>query len=274
MKSLAVAATVSLWYASSAVDAFTTTRSVLLQKHGLFAKDKWDMLIDEDEDEDLQFIGGPPVPRDMKYNMYNLQKQRGNYESMKAVGGKDIANDVYAKDPEDDTFWFVGKIARVGDVTVERAMARRKSLKVLIVLSLRSKTHNTFLSIVWPMIEEHAARLRPVELYPKWGKLELWVAPGDSEIDVAYCKPEIQFVQMFREIDGEADISKTVRNVEIGFQGELYESNEEGFRTKRTADGRPVKPEVQATSTARQPTEGELDELMEVLNSQIESNSE
>ena len=82
----------------------------------------------------------------MKYNMYNLQKQRGNYESMKAVGGKDIANDVYAKDPEDDTVWFVGKIARVGDVTVERAMARRKSLKVLIVLSLRSKTHNTFLS--------------------------------------------------------------------------------------------------------------------------------
>lgn len=221
MKSLAVAAAVSLWYASSAVDAFTTTRSVLLQKHGLFAKDKWDMLIDEDEDEDLQFIGGLPVPRDMKYNMYNLQKQRDNYESMKAVGGKDIANDVYAKDPEDDTFWFVGKIARVGDVTVERAMAR-----------------------LWPMIEEHAARLRPVELYPKWGKLELWVAPGDSEIDVAYCKPEIQFVQMFREIDGEADISKTVRNVEIGFQGELYESNEEGFRTKRTADGRPVKPEV------------------------------
>ena len=48
------------------------------------------------------------------------------------------------------------------------------------------------------MIEEHAARLRPNELYPKWGSIQLWVAPGDSEVDVAYCKPEIQFVQMSR----------------------------------------------------------------------------
>ena len=239
-----------------AVNAFISSSSSTrcggaLPKKGLFAKDKWDMLIDEDEDEDLQFLGGPPVPRDMRYNMYNLQRQRENYESMKAVGGKDITNDVYARDPEEETFWFVGKIARVGDVTVEKAMAR-----------------------LWPMIEEHSARLRPVELYPKWGKLQLWVSPGDSELDVAYCKPELQFVQMFREIDGIEDISKAVRNVEIGFQGELYENNEEGFRTQRSADGKAVKPEVKATSTDRQPTEAEMDEMMEVLNSQIEANSD
>jgi hypothetical protein len=245
--------------ASSAAVAnafITTTAPILstrcaLREKGLFAKDKWDMLIDEDEGEDLQFIGGPPVPRDMKYNMYNLQKQRENYASMKAVGGVDITNDVYARDPEEDTFWFVGKIARVGDVTVEKAMAR-----------------------LWPMIEEHSARLRPVELYPKWGKLELWVSPGDSELDVTYCKPELQFLQMFREIDGIEDISKAVRNVEVGFQGELYENNEEGFRTVRTADGKAVKPELQATTTDRQPTEAELDEMMEILNSQVEAAGE
>ena len=257
MTSLLLAA--SLWMTSSMVNAFTTSSTApilfstrcALPKKGLFAANKWDMLIDEDEDEDLQFVGGPPVPRDMKYNLYNLQKQRENYESMKAVGGKDITNDVYARDPEDDTFWFIGKIARVGDVTVEKAMAR-----------------------LWPMIEEHSARLRPVELYPRWGKLELWVTPGDSELDVAYCKPELQFVQMFREIDGVEDISKAVRNVEIGFQGELYENNEEGFRTVRTADGKAVKPAVTATSTDRQPSEAEMDELMEVLNSQVEASSE
>lgn len=78
----------------------------------LFVKDKWDMLIDEDEEEDLRFEG-PPVPRDMKYNMFNINRQRENFVSIKEVAGKDLTNDVYARDPETDTFWFVGKVARV-----------------------------------------------------------------------------------------------------------------------------------------------------------------
>ena len=71
------------------------------------------MLIDEDEDEDLQFNGGPPVPRDMKYNMFNINRQRENFESIKGVAGKDLTNDVYARDGETDTFWFIRKVARV-----------------------------------------------------------------------------------------------------------------------------------------------------------------
>ena len=118
----------------------------------------------------------------------------------------------------------------------------------------------------WPLIEEHSARLRPAELYPKWGSIELWVAPGDSEVDVAYCRPEIQFIQMFRGSDEEAS---SVRNVEVGFQGELYENGEEGFRTVRTADGKPAKPEIMSDGENRRPSEAEMDELMEMLNSQI-----
>mmetsp|Transcript_29632 Transcript_29632/g.50460 ORF Transcript_29632/g.50460 Transcript_29632/m.50460 type:complete len:258 (-) Transcript_29632:153-926(-) len=206
------------------------------------AANKWDMLIDEDEDEDLQFDGGPPVPRDMKYNMFNIQRQRENFESIKSVAGKDLTNDVYARDPETSTFWFVGKVARVSDIPLEKAIARQ-----------------------WPMIEEHSCRLRPAELYPKWGKLQLWTAPGDSELDVAYCKPELQFVPMSRDVDGASD----VRNVEIGFAGELYENDEEGFRTERTEDGLAVKPEIQSTAEQRQPTEAELDDMMEMLNAQV-----
>lgn len=204
---------------------------------------KWDMLIDEDEDEDLQF-NGPPVSRDMKYNLFNIQRQRTNFESIKTVAGKELINDVYARDPDSETFWFVGKIAHVTDVPLEKAIARQ-----------------------WSMIEEHSARLRPAELYPKWGKLELWVAPGDSELDVAYCKPEIVFLQMFIDVDGACD----VRNVEVGFAGELYESNEEGFRTVRTADGKAKMPEIQSSVDRRQPTEAELDDMMEMLNSQMVS---
>ncbi len=116
------------------------------------------------------------------------------------------------------------------------------------------------------MLEEHSARLRPAELYPKWGSLELWVAPGDSELDVAYCKPEITFTQMNKDVDGASEI----KNVLVGFAGELYEGDEEGFRTKRTEDGKAVKPEIQSTVDQRQPTESELDDMMEMLNSQVE----
>ena len=77
------------------------------------------MLIDEDEDDDLQF-NGPPVSRDMKYNMFNIQRQRENFESIKTVAGKELTNDVYARDPKTDTFWFIGKVARVsGELSFE-----------------------------------------------------------------------------------------------------------------------------------------------------------
>lgn len=119
------------------------------------------------------------------------------------------------------------------------------------------------------MIEEHSARLRPAELYPKWGTLELWVAPGDSEMDVAYCKKEIVFVQMFRDLE----YASEVRNIEVGFAGELYENDEEGFRTTRTADGKAVR-EIQSSVDRRQPTDKELDDMMEMLNSQVAAESD
>lgn len=211
------------------------------------SSNKWDMLIDEDEDDDLQFTGGPPVPRDMKYNLFNIKRQRENFDSIKAVAGNDLTNDVYARDAETDTFWFIGKVARVSDVSLDKAVARQ-----------------------WSMIEEHSCRLRPVDLYPKWGSLQLWTAPGDSEIDVAYCKQELVFVQMSSDVDDSLD----VKNSEVGFAGELYESNEEGFRTKRTDDGKAVKQEIQVPAEQRQPTEAEMDDMMEVLNSQVEASDD
>ena len=119
----------------------------------------------------------------------------------------------------------------------------------------------------WPLIEEHAARLRIAELYPKWGSIELWIAPGDSEMDVAYNRPHIQFLQMSRDVDD----ASSVRNVEIGFAGELYDEGEEGFQTKRTADGKPMKAEIKSEEEKRQPSEADMDELMEMLSNQVPS---
>jgi hypothetical protein len=78
----------------------------------LSASNKWDLLIDEGEDEHLQF-NGPPVPRDMKYNLFNIKRQRENFESIKVVSGKELINDVYARDSDTDVYWYVGKVARV-----------------------------------------------------------------------------------------------------------------------------------------------------------------
>lgn len=206
----------------------------------------WDRLIREDEDEDLVFEYGnrDPPPRDMKYSIYNINRQREHYNSIREVSSKDLSNDVYARDPNTDTYFFVGKIARVSDVTPASAVARQYNL-----------------------IEEHSARLRPIELYPSWGSIELWLAPGDSELDVAYCKPDIRFIRVDREVDGSIEVP----NSSCGFAGELYESNEEGFRTQRTEDGFAAKPEVQTQQ--RQPSDAEMDELMETLSSKVQSGS-
>ena len=75
-------------------------------------------------------------------------------------------------------------------------------------------------------------------------------------------------MQMSRDVDGAAD----VRNVGIGFTGELYENDEEGIQTKRTDDGKPVKAEFKSPEEQQQATAEELDEFMETLNAQAESN--
>jgi hypothetical protein len=93
--------------------------------HVSASRSKWDELIDEDEDDAMQFNGGPPVPRDMKYNLINIKRQRENYDSIRTVSGIELINDVYCRDAETSVFWFVGKVARVSDVTIEKAIARQ-----------------------------------------------------------------------------------------------------------------------------------------------------
>ncbi len=191
--------------------------------------DKWDDLDDEKE----EFVyKGPPIPKDMRYIEFNVVRQNHNFSAIRQAGGPDMTNDVYVRAPGCDTFWFVGKVARISDISIEKAVARQYGL-----------------------IEEHASRLRPLELYPESGSLEIWVAPGDSEMDVAYNRPSVRFIKMGRADAVEG--TDSVRNVEVGFQGELYEGGEEGFRTLRNEDGLPKQPEIQPGGETRIPTDEE-----------------
>lgn len=153
----------------------------------------------------------------MSYEPRNLIRQSKNFQRIRSAGGKDVVSDVYIREPETEVFWFVGKIARISAVSTAKAVARQ-----------------------WHMIERHGCNLRPVELMPHRGKLELWAAPGDSELDVAYNRPSCQFLKMKPEIEGVS----IIKSHAIGFQGEVYENEEEGFRTWRTDEGMPARREI------------------------------
>lgn len=175
--------------------------------------DEVEYVEDDEQDE------GTPVPPDMKYLPRNAMRQLQHFVAIRQAGGKELTNDVYIREPNSDEFWFVGKVARVSDVTVEQAISRQ-----------------------WPLIESHGSNLRPIELFPARGSLEIWCAPGDSEMEVAYNDPDLVFTKMKREVEGASDI----KNALVGFQGENYEGGEEGFRTWRDEEGRATRLPVQS----------------------------
>eukprot|EP00980_Cylindrotheca_fusiformis_P008860 scaffold1888_cov120-Cylindrotheca_fusiformis.AAC.30 len=174
----------------------------------------------------------------MTYEPRNLIRQHEHFHAIRSVGGKDMTNDVYLRDPKTDVFWYIGKVARVSDVTLEKAVSRQ-----------------------WHMIERHGTNLRPVELWPHRGKLEIWTAPGDSELEVAYNRPSCNFQKMHRQVEG----ASKVKSHTIGFQGEVYQKGEDGFRTWRTDDGLPARPEISPGGETRPPTAEELAQVQQEL---------
>jgi len=217
--------------------ADTTTRNSLKQSKFVL-RSKWDNLVDDEEP-----TISPLISRDMRYLEGNLLRQNKNFAAIKDAGGVEMVNDVYARDPDDQVFWFIGKVARISDVSIEQCIARQYAL-----------------------IEEHAARLRPLELFKKVGSIELWLAPGDSELDVAYNRPSCQFVgPMSRQVEG----SDVVKNTFVGFQGEVYLDGEEGFRCFRKDDGSPLKPEMKTPEEeGGNLSDEEMKKIAEVLKGQ------
>ena len=123
--------------------------------------------------------------------------------------------DIYARDPntagDNISLWFVGKVARcTGTVSSEAAIARQ-----------------------FNMIEEHACRVRPVELGRHFGSLELYAAPGDSELLASQNDPRIRLVKVPRSVEG----SEKVPLLEVGLNLELVTNQGLGFCIVRTEDG-------------------------------------
>ncbi len=214
------------------------------------AKSKWDLLEDDDEEDQYgaTFESKIPVANDMTYVERNVKRAHENFLSLRNIGGKELCNDVYAKSPapNNEEVWYVGKVAKVSDISLEDCIARQ-----------------------WNLIETHATNLRPIELYPHRGNLELWSAPGDTELDVAYNRQELIMTKM----EHYEVTPKQLKNNMIGFQGEVYQEGEEGFRSWRKEDGSPARPEINPGGETRPPSEAEMEQLrleMEQQNISVE----
>jgi len=203
--------------------------------------DKWDNLVDDEEEEYKDLFGPTEIPRDMRYELRNVQRQQKQFDAIREAGGPEVTNDVYVRQPETDVYWFVGKVACVDGVNPTECVGRQ-----------------------YPLIAQHAALLRPLELFlHRDATFEFYLAPGDSEMSVVYNKPDIKFEKLQFDTNDHGRPLLDVQVVLVGFAGEIYESGEEGLRTRRKDDGYALKPEIQ--SPGGEKTAEEYDEMMQTM---------
>jgi hypothetical protein len=151
-----------------------------------------------------------------------LRVAANTFDRLQEEYGKDSTSDVYCKSPANDPelFWFVGKVVIRPNTaaTPEQAVIAQKRL-----------------------ILEYAKReLRPQNLGGKYASsLELWLAPGDSEMDAVQNKISLTKVE-----GSMADLSEDFSVSDVGFNPEIYVGDERekgGLRIKRDEEGKPVK---------------------------------
>lgn len=91
-------------------------------------------------------------------------------------------------------------------------------------------------------MEEHAVRLRPIELGREFGNLEIWVARGDSELEMSQAvagngnaaAEGKSLKKMERDVEG----SEKVKLLEVGFMAEYVTNTGQGFYIVRDDQGK------------------------------------
>lgn len=83
------------------------------------------------------------------------------------------------------------------------------------------------------LLEEHACRIRPVELGRCFGKLDMYSAPGDSELRMSENDPTVRLVKMPKAVDG----ADKVPMLEVGLNLDIVTNQGAGFYVVRTEDG-------------------------------------
>jgi hypothetical protein len=151
-----------------------------------------------------------------------LRQAANNFDALRKEYGKECCHDLYCKSPLNDPelLWFVGKIAVRPNTaaTPQQAVLSQKRI----------------------ILEYSKTKLRPQNFGGKYAStLELWLAPGDSEMDVVQNKLALE------KVKGSAtDLSEDFSIVDVGYNPEIYLGDEVaqgGLRIKRDENGEPVK---------------------------------
>lgn len=185
------------------VVAFTTTtiKTTIRPSRSLYAGSSQEY-IPAPQDRDA------PQGGDMAYIETNIQRQMNTYAAIRNIDAVDCIRDVYVRAAPQSTCWYVGKLAFCG-TTEETAIVRQLNL-----------------------IQEHACRLRPVELGRAFGRLDVYTAPADSEDDVA--SNTVALKRMPASTSNDDDEPKLT---ECGFLCEVVTNQGTGFRVERAPDG-------------------------------------
>ena len=164
-----------------------------------------------------------------------LRIAANTFDAIYSDFGVASVNDLYVRSMNNDasTFWYVGKAARrLDDIKGRTAPTAQEA-----VLSQKR------------LILEYAKTLRPQNLGGRFGKdLEIWIAPGNSEMDTVQNKVKLE------KVGGSTigDIRDGVSVDDIGYNPEIYvgdEIKDGGLRVKRDEEGRPLKAEFDVNAS-------------------------
>jgi hypothetical protein len=175
------------------------------------------------------------------------------FDRIRKAHGKEACRDVYLRSPLDSptTFWFVGKVASQGGTT--GATTTTATDVIVAPNSILVGEMDTPPELEWSdyvaaclsqkriILEYSKQHLRPHNFGGKFAPtLELWLAPADSEMDVAQNK-----VTLIPVRGSAADLPDTFSVDTIGYNPEIYIGDEVikgGLRVERDEQGRPTKP--------------------------------
>lgn len=167
-----------------------------------------------------------------------LASAANNFDRIRKLSGKDATTDVYVRSPLNDesTFWFVGKVIRM----IEKDDDDKNNSDELAGTEYPTE-EEAILSQKRLVLEYAKNQLRPQNMGgPYSKKLELWLAPGDSEMDVVQNK-----VSLLPITGSTEDLREGFNVNDVGYNPEIYVGEEKekgGLRVVRDAEGKPVKP--------------------------------
>jgi len=160
-----------------------------------------------------------------------LRAATNTFDEIQKKYGKEATSDLYMRSPLNDEqlFWYVGKVTRRFGKDDEEMKGGSIPTEFEAVISQKRL-----------IIEYAKNQLRPQNFGGPYAKtLEIWIAPGDSELDVVQNK-----VSLKKVTGSTSDLSETFSVNDVGFNPEIYigdERNDGGLRVKRDENGDPFK---------------------------------